>query len=142
MKGKIIHSQAREYLANILEFMKVEAKNGVPSIPLSNFKARFITATKVSEKTYRVITKEMNNIKTGASTSFSTPYKDRPRESPKSSLPGEELAIIRNIIHSFYLTEKKRPALKEIMHKVQEHGVPFEGGLSTLACVIKRMGFK
>ncbi|KAK9759305.1 hypothetical protein QE152_g143 [Popillia japonica] len=87
-KGHIIHSQAREILANVMQFMKEEATNNSCGIPLTNFKERFLAATKVSEKTYR------------------------------------------------------RPTLKGILNKLKENDISFEGGLSTLSKVLKRMGFK
>ncbi|KAF5282670.1 hypothetical protein FQA39_LY17530 [Lamprigera yunnana] len=43
--GKILRSQAREIVANIIEFMTQETKEGL-TIPLSNFKERILAATR------------------------------------------------------------------------------------------------
>lgn len=112
IKGKIIHSQGREIISNVLEFMKQEANNGVPTIPLTNFKERLLAATKISDNTYRRIIKETQQIETGASTSFSSPRKQRPRTCLKRTVCDGELAVIRSIIHNFYITDKRRPTLK------------------------------
>lgn len=113
-KGHIIHSQGREILANVMQFMKEEAANNACGIPLTNFKERFLAATKVSEKTYRSVVKEMKDISTGASTSFSSPPKKRNKPSPKSTLMEWQTEIIRTFVHNFYLTEHRRPTLKGI----------------------------
>lgn len=158
-KGHIIHSQAREILANVMQFMKEEATNNSCGIPLTNFKERFLAATKVSEKTYRSVAKEMQDVSTGASISFSSPSKKRSKSSPKSTLMEWQTQIIRTFVHNFYLTEQRRPTLKGkflflyimtllkyvfigILNKLKENDISFEGGLSTLSKVLKRMGFK
>jgi hypothetical protein len=72
IKGKVIHSQGREMISNILNFMKEEAANGTTIIPLANFKARLIVATKISESSYRRIAKEAADVASGAVPCFST----------------------------------------------------------------------
>lgn len=47
--GKVLHSQAREIVANVINFMKQEATNGNPVIPLENFKKRVLAATGIGE---------------------------------------------------------------------------------------------
>lgn len=113
-KGHIIHSQAREILANVMQFMKEEARNNACGIPLANFKERFLSATKVSEKTYRSVAKEIKDISIGASTVFSSPSRRRKRPSPKSTLMEWQTQTIRTFVHNFYLTERRRPTLKGI----------------------------
>jgi hypothetical protein len=72
IKGKVIHSRGREITSNILNFMKEEAANGTTIIPLANFKARLIAATKISESSYRRIAKEAADVASGAVPCFST----------------------------------------------------------------------
>lgn len=112
VKGMVIHSQAREIVANVTNFMKQEAEHNEPTIPLKNFKARVLAATGVSKNTYATICKEAENIRAGTSTSFSTPHKKRPRISPKSTLRDADTVTLRSIIHNFYIHEKRRPTLK------------------------------
>lgn len=112
IKGKVIHSQGREIIANIIKFMKQEAEHDAPIIPLANFKQRVIAATKISVSSYRRILKESADIDSGAVASFSTPHKMRPRKSPKASLHSGEIETIRTIVHEFYIMEKRRPTLK------------------------------
>lgn len=114
VKGKIIHSQAREIIANVLKFMKEEAVNNTPTIPLKNFKERLLAATGISDTTYRRIVKEAEDVHSGRVTSFSSPGKTRTRPSPKSTLRIEDKESIRSIVHNFYIHEKRRPTLKGI----------------------------
>ncbi|KAJ3645867.1 hypothetical protein Zmor_023490 [Zophobas morio] len=61
VKGKVIHSQAREIIANVLRFMKDEAENG-EKIPLKNFRARILAGTKIGRSTYNRIQKEAHDV--------------------------------------------------------------------------------
>ncbi|KAK9709442.1 hypothetical protein QE152_g26600 [Popillia japonica] len=135
-KGRILHSQAREIIANVLQFIKDEAaKRKVQkccTIPITNFKERLIAATKIAERTYRDIIKEADDVRSGAASGFSSPSKKRKRPSPKSSMPERETEVIRTIVHNFYVTEKRRPTLKGIYDKIKEYDVPFDGDVETL----------
>lgn len=142
IKGKVIHSQAREIIANVLHFMRQEAENQGPIVPLANFKERLLAATKISKTAYRSIVKESKKVQSGESTSFSTPRKNRSRISPKSSIWEGDKEAIRTIIHNFFIIEKRKPTLKGIYNKVADSGLEFQGGLSTLRKIIHNMGFK
>ncbi|KAK9737059.1 hypothetical protein QE152_g11004 [Popillia japonica] len=78
-KGRILHSQAREIIANVLQFMKDEAANKCCTIPITNFKERLIAATKIAERTSRDIVKEADDVRLGAASGFSSPSKKRKR---------------------------------------------------------------
>lgn len=110
-KGQTLHSQCREMVAKISNAFKEEAAAGHLTIPLNNVRQRVITATGISEKTYKRIMKESKENEQ-AGTSFSTPHKKRPRKSPKCSLSVGEEQRIRQIVYDFYLTEKRCPTLK------------------------------
>lgn len=112
VKGKVIHSQGREIIANVLKFMKEEAENKHPIIPLTNYKERLMRAVGISDVTYRSIAKEAEDVNSGKVASFGTPHKTRPRKSTKSTLRPEDTDTIRSIIHNFYIHEKRRPSLK------------------------------
>jgi hypothetical protein len=81
-RGKILHSQGREIIANVIAFMKHESEcvrnNRELTIPIINYKQRVMASTGISEKIYKTITKESKPA--GASTSFSTPRKKRPQK--------------------------------------------------------------
>ncbi|CAH1377220.1 unnamed protein product [Tenebrio molitor] len=106
-KGQVIHSQTREVISRLIEFMKNEATIGCPTIPLKNYKERVIAATGISESSYKRIVKQSNEVKVGTSTSFSTPHKKRPRCSRKSTLPPQEEEEVRRIVNNYYLVEKR-----------------------------------
>jgi hypothetical protein len=61
-RGKILHSQAREIIANVIAFMKHESEcvrnNRELTIPIINYKQRVMASTGISEKMYKTITKE------------------------------------------------------------------------------------
>jgi hypothetical protein len=95
--------------------MKEEAANGTAIIPLANFKARLIAATKISESSYRRIAKEASDVASGAVPCFSTPGKNRKRDCPKSKLCDGEIETIRSIISNFYIIEKKQPTLERFV---------------------------
>ncbi|KAK9738069.1 hypothetical protein QE152_g10196 [Popillia japonica] len=63
--------QAREIIANVLQFMKDEAANKCCTIPITNFKERLIAATKIAERTSRDIVKEADDVRLGAASGFS-----------------------------------------------------------------------
>ncbi|KAI4458687.1 hypothetical protein MML48_7g00020789 [Holotrichia oblita] len=121
VKGKIIHSQGREIIANVLKFMKEEAGNNTPTIELSHYKERLLAATGISDSTYRSIVKEVGGIDAGGVTSFSSTGKKQSRPSPKSTLRTEEKQTIRTIVHNFYIHDRRRPTIR--------------GGLATLSNV-------
>ncbi|KAK5645689.1 hypothetical protein RI129_004153 [Pyrocoelia pectoralis] len=73
-----------------MKFMKEEAANGDPIIPLSNYKQRVLAATGISESSYKRILKEAESVDTGASTSFSSPRKNSPKTVLKTNLPNHE----------------------------------------------------
>ncbi|KAF2893019.1 hypothetical protein ILUMI_13159 [Ignelater luminosus] len=97
IKGKAIHSQARETIVNLLKFMRREAENQGPLIPLPNFKKRLVGATNISEFPYRTIQKETEKIRSGESTSFSSPKKKRLRASHKTDFNDGQLETIRAV---------------------------------------------
>lgn len=111
IKGKVLRSQARELIANVMQFMQEEAEQGL-KIPLKNFKERILAATKISESSYRRIQKEAKDIESGKSLTFSSPRKKRPRSSPKKNMLEGEIETIRSIIHNYSILEKKQPTLK------------------------------
>ena len=74
-------------------------------------------------------------METGVTVAFSTPRKLRPNVCTKC-LNFDE-AVLRKIVHHFYLTEK-RPTLKEIHSKIRES----TGYESVTSLVLRKMGFR
>ncbi|RZC36812.1 hypothetical protein BDFB_013084 [Asbolus verrucosus] len=60
-QGKILHSQTREIIENVLTFVKKKVEhyheNNVTSIPIVNYKQRVTVATGISEKMHETIIK-------------------------------------------------------------------------------------
>ena len=115
--GRVIHSQAREIIANVLEFMQEEAKRKDCIIPIANYRARVLAATKISLSSYHRIFKatkgEQQPIKDSTVISPSPPRKRNvlPRQ---RQLMEWQTDRIRNIVHRFYLTDGRRPTLNGI----------------------------
>ena len=82
LKSKTLHSQAREIVSNVHEFMKREAELGI-QMALKKFGKRTQAATGVSERTVRNIVSERRDKESSEHpSSFSTPGKTRSKASP------------------------------------------------------------
>jgi hypothetical protein len=112
-KRLILHSQAREIVANVVDFMKKEAEHfrrrNEPLIPLKNFRERIMVATGITKRMYTSISKESTNVAFDASTSFSALIKKRQRK--KYELVEGEKHAIRTIVNEFHITEKRMPTI-------------------------------
>jgi hypothetical protein len=73
VRGKVVTAQTREVIANVLKFMKKEAENGAPVIPITNYKQRLKEATGASERIYKQVVKDMKLIEAGKITAFTSP---------------------------------------------------------------------
>jgi len=80
-------------------------------------------------------------VATGVTMAFSTPRKLRPKVCNKSVLDNFDEAVLRRIVHDFYLTEKQRPTLKEIHSKMCE-STGYGEGVTSLRLVLRKMGFR
>ncbi|KAK3930975.1 Syntenin-1 [Frankliniella fusca] len=88
LQGKVITSQSREIVANVIAFMKREAEFG-QQIPLRCVTKRVIAATGVSERSIRRIQREAEVVYSGGAPSFVSPrakIKKRPKKVNRSSL--------------------------------------------------------
>lgn len=140
LKGKVVHSQSREIVANIYKFMLREARTGAP-IKLKSVQERVVEATGLSLSSVRRIKNELEDIESGNSVSFSTPHKDRPRKSRKAALDRFNEEVVRRTVNDFYLVEKERPTLKKIHSKLKS-SINFDGSITTLRKILKTLGFK
>jgi hypothetical protein len=113
-QGLMLHSQAREIVANVIDFMKKEAEHfgrrNEPLIPMKNFRERIMVATGISRQIYASVTKESRSVSSSATTSFSTPRKKRQRRRKYELVEGEKHAI-RTIVNEFHITEKRMPTI-------------------------------
>jgi hypothetical protein len=101
---------------------------------------RVAEATRVSRRTLCRVLKVGENVETGITMAFSTPRKLRPNVCNKSVLDNFHEAVLRRIVHNFYLTEKQRPTLKAIHSKIcKSTGY---GSVSSLRLVLRKMGFR
>jgi len=87
------------------------------------------------------VLKEGENVETGVTMVFSTSCKLKPKVCTNSILDNFDEAVLRRIIHNFYLTEKQRPTLKAIHSKICE-STSYGGGVSSLRLVLRKMGFR
>jgi len=88
-----------------------------------------------------VLLKEGENVETGVAIAFSTPRKLRPYVCTRSILDNFDEAVLRRIVHNFYLTEKQRLTLKAIYSKICE-STGYGGGVSSPRLVLRKMGFR
>ena len=80
-------------------------------------------------------------METGVAMAYSTPRKLRPKVCAKSILDNFDEAVLRRIVHNFYLTEKQRPTLKAFHSKICE-STGYGGGVSSLRLVLRKVGFR
>jgi hypothetical protein len=85
-----------------------EALNGI-KIPLKCVSTRVLTATGLSRRILERIKKEGNDIEKGATVSFSTPGKSRPRKKNiVAAIDNFDAEVIRRLIYNFYVIKKQR----------------------------------
>jgi hypothetical protein len=75
------------------------------TIHLSKKQKRVAEATRVSRRTLCRVLKGGESVETGVAMAFSTPRKLRPKVCTKSILDNFNEAVLRRIVHNFYLTE-------------------------------------
>jgi hypothetical protein len=78
-------------------------------------------------------------IESGASIAFSTPHKERPRNSPLSTLGDFDESLVRGTINDFHIVEKQRPAPRN-GQKTLRKTIVFQGCTSTLKKIILKLG--
>ena len=135
-KKRVKWSGEREIVYNVYKLKKSESEVGI-TIPLSRVQKKVAEATRVSRRTLCRVLKEGENVETGVTMAFSTPRKLRPKFCTKSVVDNFDEAVLRRIVHNFYLTEKQRPTLKAIHSKMCE-STGYGGGVSSLRLVLNK----
>jgi len=64
-----------------------------------------------------------------------------PEVCTKTFLDNFNEAVLRRIVHNFYLTEKQQPTLKAV-HSTMCESTGCGGGVSSLRLVLRKMGFR
>ncbi|KAF2891728.1 hypothetical protein ILUMI_14445 [Ignelater luminosus] len=138
--SKMIHSQGRELIYGVYQFMKKEKEEGEPVIFLSNLREKVAAGTGVSLSTVKRIIKKGKNKPERAT--FSSPRKTIEKPSPKSDLDQFDEEIIRTVIYRFTKTHQCRPTLPKILEAVKNERVDFTRKLSIFRKIIIRLGFR
>jgi hypothetical protein len=139
-KKRVKRSGEREIPYNVYKFMKSESEVGI-TVPLSKVQKRVAEATRVSRRNLYRVLKEGEIVNTGVVMAFSTPHKLRTKFCTKNILDNFDEAVLRRIVHDFYLTEKQRPTLKAIHSKMCE-STGYGGCVTSLRLVLSKMGFR
>jgi len=84
------------------------------TIPLSKVRKIVTEATRVIRRTLCRVLKEGENVKNGVGMAISTPRKLILKVCTKNILDNLDEAVLKRIVHNFYLTEKQRPTLRAI----------------------------
>lgn len=141
LKNKKLHAQTKEVISNVLNFMQEEASNGHFIIPVEKCQKRTAMATGTSISTVKRVKQEQLNIESGASTSFVTSDQTRNKKSSKTELDEFDQALVRRIIHNFYIDEKRSPTINGLRLKLAEQ-INFQGKNTSVRKIIKKLGFK
>lgn len=140
LKGKVLHSQSREIINNVLRFMEEEAQQGSCIIPVGKAQERTAKAVGVAERTVRRIKYQAKSIE-AASISFSTPNKVRNKKSSVKELDDFDLCVVRRTVYDFYKIEKRVLTVALLQQRLKD-SIGFKGCVSSLRKILQTMGFK
>lgn len=155
-QNKVVHSQGRQIIYNVYNFMKKEKEQGNFTTAVTE---RVAKATGVGLSTVKRICKEAAGKPEGlyftlgtshyicfifcfVDQKFLSPRKTIQKSKPKSCVDGFDEEIIRKIIYTYPSIYKKRPTMAAVFQAVKEDGVNFEGKLSSFRAVVRKMGFR
>lgn len=150
LKGKKLHSQSREIIKNVYEFMKKEAQELAKTvkceegfiIPVQKCQERTAAACGVSRTTVQTVLKEAKEIakEDSPASSFMTPKKYK-RDKPVTGIVDFDKCIVHRTVHEFYTTDRKLPTADNIRKKLQEK-INFTGSECSLRKILKSLGFR
>lgn len=142
--GKIVHSQSREIVSNVYQFMKKEARGNAVSVPLAKARLRTKIATGVSEREITRINSELRKLRTNEDNvlnSFSTPNKNQKRKKPITGIDDFDKCVIRRLVYDFHTIRKRLPTVKLLLQELRER-IGFKGCERSLRIILKDIGFK
>lgn len=139
LKHKVLSSQSRELVANVLKFMTEESEELV--IPLNKVQERVAAAAGLSLRTIQRIRSEMKLIELGECSSYCTPNKKRVKSAPKSKLEDFDKSVLRRTVINYFVTEKKVPTLRNI-HKKFMDDTNYKGSYESLRKALHDLGFR
>lgn len=141
IRGKTLHSQTREVIANVYNVCDEESINNNFKLPLKRKLERVAMYTGVSVTVVKKIHKEDVERKENIPEKLlSSPGKKRSRPSAVQNIDDFDFSIIRRIIEKFYLELKVVPSLKKLLQKLKsDTNFPFSR--ETLRRMLKANGF-
>lgn len=140
LNGKVVKSQTREVIANVMEFMEQEGRTDRFLIDPKKVRERVSVACGVSQRTLTRLSAEKRKLQ-NCNGSFETPNKKRKLPKRVTGLDGFDLGAIRRIINNFYLTENCLPTLPKIKLKLARE-IEFSGSITSLRRILKTMGYR
>lgn len=142
-KNKVIHREGREIISHVIEKCDEEAENNSFSHLAKQATRRAAFYTGVSETTIKLIRKEnKRRNESDQNASLSTPGKKRAKKRQNTvSVDDFDQCVIRNVIHDFYVREKKVPTIANLL-PVIKNKIDFPWGRKSLNRLLKQMGFK
>lgn len=143
IKGKKVHSQAREIVSNVYRFMKEEAVRGAVTIPLQKARERTAAATGVSEREVTRINSEFQKLLVSEDEVkiFKTPDKNRKRCKTATNLDDFDKCVVRRTVHNFHIDEHRLPSVQSLSTVLKEK-INLQGSESSLRRILKELGFR
>ena len=151
VKNKKLHSQTREVISNVAQFMSNEGSEFSCSggsetkhtfiLPLAKSEERAAAACGVPRRTVHNIKKEFREMMENEGTcSFSTPKKYK-RDNPVTGIDDFDRCVVRRTVHEFYSREKEAPTVEKVRLKLQER-IGYNGSERSLRDILKSIGFR
>jgi hypothetical protein len=95
--------------------MQKEADEHKFVIPMSKVHERIASTTRVYKSSLKTIRKEMLNLQTGVTSSYSKPKRNKNRLRPCTNRNDFDICVVHRTIHKFYIHEKKVPTAKAVL---------------------------
>lgn len=137
-RGVPLRSQARVFVSRVREYFTQEKDNNGPLLPVKQVIERTSAALKIDKGTVVKIGKEKKQCEENGG-KLKTPNKKIPLTKRVTGLDAFQKDAIRRHVYS-YFTRKEYPTLTKL-HVSLDVADLFHGSKSSLALVLKRMGF-
>lgn len=134
-------SQSRDLVYNLRCYFEEERDNGGPLISVTKVVERVAAALKIGQSSVKKVTREKcpENLHDPTSV-LTTPGKLRSRASTKTDIDSFQEDAIRRHVYEYY-RRKEFPTRKKLLVSLRESEL-FYGGKTSLATVLKKIGFK